>query len=40
MIKKCSCAHEYQDSKYGKGKRVKNLCKDGKHRCTVCERVE
>lgn len=38
-IKKCSCKHEYQDKKYGKGRRVANKCA-GKtnvvYRCTVC----
>jgi len=33
----CSCHHDYQDEKYGKGRRLYNPCKDGKaHRCTVC----
>ena len=41
MILKCSCRHEYQDEKYGPGKRVHNLA-PGKNRnevtwrCTVC----
>lgn len=39
----CSCKSEYQDKKYGKGKRLHNLCGGGSHavnveyRCTVCE---
>lgn len=37
MIKRCTCKHPYQDSKYGKGKRVCNaLQKVGMYRCTVC----
>lgn len=35
----CSCSHEYQDSKYGKGKRLANAAggKGGSgYRCTVC----
>ena len=35
MIKKCTCAHEYQDRKYGKGNRVWNPTLKG-IRCTVC----
>jgi hypothetical protein len=36
-IKKCTCKHEFQDKKYGKGKRVFNYCKKtDKYRCTVC----
>ena len=35
-VLKCKCKHEYQDKKYGKGKRVHNLdSKDVPH-CTVC----
>lgn len=37
-IKKCSnpnCKSQFQDEKYGPGKRVMNPCKEG-HRCTVC----
>ena len=41
MIKKCTCKHEYQDKKYGKGMRVhtpttKDVTKDT-CRCTVCK---
>lgn len=37
----CSTKHEspgekYQDEKYGKGNRVQNKRKDGKHSCTLC----
>ena len=45
MIKKCiatenNCKSEYQDEKYGKGKRVHNERGDKKKspRCTVCGR--
>jgi len=39
----CTCKHQYQDSKYGSGKRVGNEC-DKKsvgrsYRCTVCGTV-
>lgn len=42
-ILKCSCEHEYQDKKYGKGMRVGNLKAGAKtgpvlYRCTVCGR--
>lgn len=38
MIKliKCTCKHEYQDKKYGKGLRVANNTKLETWRCTVC----
>jgi hypothetical protein len=41
MIKKCTCKHEYQDKKYGKGMRVANALQTSKqgakkYRCTVC----
>ena len=36
----CTCQHEFQDEKYGKGMRVMNECGDGKkvtgYRCTIC----
>jgi len=37
----CNCKHEYQDRKYGKGKRAANPCNNKSktgvaHRCTVC----
>ena len=36
-IKECNCAHDYQDSKHGKGQRVHNLgIKSDEWRCTVC----
>jgi hypothetical protein len=34
----CTCSHDYQDSLYGPGKRMKNRQKDGKLECTVCGR--
>jgi len=42
-IKRCTCAHEFQDATYGAGRRVHNAkrMKDGKTvgwRCTVCTR--
>jgi hypothetical protein len=34
---KCYCESEFQDDKYGKGKRLCNLtARDGIARCTVC----
>lgn len=40
MIKVCNCKHEFQDKKYGKGKRVFNSGagkgSDSKYKCTVC----
>jgi len=41
MILKCDCYHEYQDRRYGQGKRVHNACQPGEpraYRCTVCRR--
>jgi len=35
----CYCEHEYQDKKYGKGKRLFNRCGKGMSiswKCTVC----
>jgi len=35
----CNCEHKYQDSKYGKQKRLANKCGAKTHvfyRCTVC----
>lgn len=43
-VRRCSCAHEFQDREHGPGLRVKNLCplQGGKRgwRCTVCGNVE
>jgi len=38
MIKKCTCAHKYQDKIYGKRKRVHNILQGNTkgYRCTVC----
>ena len=35
-VKECTCKNEYQDKKYGKGKRVCNSTATGQWRCTVC----
>jgi len=38
----CTCKHEYQDKKYGKGIRVHNLCGPYPQKnwgCTVCSRI-
>ena len=34
----CTCSHDYQDKKYGKGKRIANKTtkNDNTYRCTVC----
>lgn len=44
-VRPCSCQHEYQDQKYGKGLRVKNTTekKSGERfvtRCTVCKKED
>ena len=40
MIVACQCESEYQDKRYGKGKRVANPTKGHEeYRCTVCERI-
>ena len=39
IIVKCEgkeCISEFQDKLYGKGKRICNLTKDDRGRCTVC----
>ena len=37
VIKVCTCNSDYQDKRYGVGKRVHNLCNKGeKARCTIC----
>lgn len=44
-ILNCTCHHEFQDERYGKGRRVHNPLKVGakgqtpSFRCTVCEKV-
>lgn len=45
MIKSCSCKHDFQDAKYGKGMRVHNESQGGKlsetkWSCTVCGNVK
>ena len=40
IIRSCTCKHDYQDKKYGKGKRVCNVTEQEKSRCTVCGKVE
>lgn len=39
-IKKCSCEHEYQDQRYGKGKRLHNKNSKDFWVCTVCGNVK
>jgi len=36
MIASCTCSHEFQDRKYGRGMRVFNEGKTN-YRCTVCK---
>lgn len=37
VIIKCTCENEFQDSMYGKGNRIANICRGGDYgRCTVC----
>lgn len=36
QILPCTCKSEFQDKKYGVGRRVKNNRPGGKVRCTVC----
>lgn len=38
-VKQCDCAHDYQDAKYGKGKRVHNPSAKG-YKCTVCGKLK
>lgn len=38
MIGKCTCKHEYQDQKHGKGNRVFNKTMKNDYRCTICEK--
>lgn len=43
VIKKCKghCKHDFQDKRYGKGKRVMNYSsKNQNYRCTVCGTVQ
>lgn len=39
IIKQCVCKSDFQDQRYGKGKRVFNVRPEGRPpRCTVCGR--
>ena len=38
IVQKCTCEHDFQDEKYGKGMRLKNMCVKGA-RCTICEKI-
>jgi hypothetical protein len=39
MVASCTCAHKFQDSEYGAGRRLHNIsAKGAKRRCTVCGR--
>lgn len=41
QILRCSCKHEWQDSKYGRGFRVHNpKFKEKQFVCTVCSNVK
>lgn len=36
----CNCNHEYQDEKYGRGKRLHTPLMNGQFRCTVCQNTK
>jgi hypothetical protein len=36
----CTCVSKAQDEFYGKGKRLANMKKDGKWKCTVCQSIK
>lgn len=37
VILPCECRHDFQDQRYGRGRRVHNVGKEGLFaRCTVC----
>ena len=40
VIMPCNCKHEYQDEKYGIGRRVFNKCSGFNARCTVCGKTK
>lgn len=40
VILDCTCKHEYQDKKYGAGKRVHNPRKSNQYACTVCGKLK
>jgi hypothetical protein len=35
-VAKCMCKHEYQDKRYGLGRRLMNYTAKGEGRCTAC----
>lgn len=37
-VMECVCQSEFQDRRYGKGKRLHNPMKDNKWKCTCCGR--
>lgn len=45
-IKRCPCPNKFQDKRYGKGKRVHNVCNNSSNtkgaaaRCTSCGTVQ
>lgn len=34
----CTCHHDYQDKKYGAGRRVMSRTAKGQYRCSVCSK--
>lgn len=36
----CECQHEFQDKRYGAGKRVANITDNGDARCTICGKTK
>ncbi len=43
IVQSCTCKHEFQDQKYGKGMRVMNHApaknvQPSRYRCTVCKK--
>jgi hypothetical protein len=36
----CTCAHDFQDQRYGTGNRLHNPRKMGAYACTVCGRLK
>jgi hypothetical protein len=39
-VSSCTCSHVFQDTEYGRERRVFNTMKSGKSRCTVCGAVK
>ena len=35
----CTCKHDYEDQRYGKGLRLHNKCNKG-FRCTICSAIK